>query len=172
MFLAIFFFHIPPHLLEIISWLVFPALVGTMSSPFILYLSAMIDYCSSFFSHSSSFLICHHCVALIAAQLWTDHNTPWIPISEGRWGMERTRGQGVVVRIPAWQQNGERQKLGLVSPLRRRSNSPCMTSISSYTTLYFNLPLCLSLISYSPVYISSSPPFPFHPTSFLLVIHM
>lgn len=46
-------------------------------------------------------------------------------------------------KISASQQNRERQKLGLASPLQCCCNSPCVTSISSYTKLHFNLPLCL-----------------------------
>ena len=115
-------------------------------------------------SRSASFLLSHHSVSPVAAQLCSDHNRPWIPI----WG-EMDGGEGAEggSEFLLASKNRQRQKLGLVSPLWCRCNSPCVTSISSYTTLHFNLPLRLSLGFNPSLYVfltlltfSPQPPFP------------
>lgn len=63
-------------------------------------------------------------------------------------------------KISASQQNRERQKLGLASPLQCCCNSPCVTSISSYTKLHFNLPLCLPTSSSILLFLPPPPPPP------------
>lgn len=79
------------------------------------------------------------------------------------------------VKISVSRQNGERQELGpgLPSPRRRRRSSPCLTSISSHTTLLSNLPgpppsrLFSLLPSLSA---STAPPRPRWPHSFMIPV--
>lgn len=151
-----------------------------LNSPFpILCLSALIGY------HSlPSFLLTHHSVPLVAAQLCSNHNRPWIPIwgeIEGGGSEEGGGSQFLLAskiesdRSLAWFPLSGAAVIHLASPLShptlrvaRSGRLKCSAALQSATLLLPHLPplsvsLCLSL---TPLLPPPSTP------NFILVIHM